>query len=188
MNEHVTLPDRASLISYPGQLLAKGAAIAGPWDQAEVDQFVRRLCGLGHLSRGEMLNSLIGLTVPRDFRHLRIVALDHPGRRRAMTNIRQGPLDLREVMINLACFASTIFEEYGQDCIWHETIAMPIENPSRLELGIRFRPRISADPVVPLEGWFFQEGVFDTDVHRGRPAFNWGNVHQIDVLPPKISP
>lgn len=182
MNEHVTLPDRASLMSYPDKLLAEAATLVGPWDQDEVNEFARRLCGLGHLSRGDMLNSLIGLAVPRDFRHFRIVDLDHPDHVREITSIRQEPLDLRKVMIKLTCMAVSIFEDHGQDCVWHETVALPIENPSRLELGMRFRAKTSADPVTPLEGWFFQEGVFDTDLHRGLSAFNWENVHQFDAF------
>lgn len=148
----------------PDELLANAAKIFGPYDQNDVDMFAAHLCGLGGLSRDEMLQNIKGLTVPTGFAHLRIINVDRNIELYQTINSYQSQLELHGVMVTLICAidCEIRFCQGDPETVWHETVALPITNPGRLELGIRYRQRRLSDA---SEEWILPQILFNTVVY-----------------------
>ncbi|MGK2911532.1 MAG: hypothetical protein ACSLE1_17275 [Sphingobium sp.] len=130
-------------------------------NEEELRAFAGRLCNLGGLTSEEMMRSISGLTVPKHFSDMRITNLD---RDHWLFLTQSDPLKqitLHEVMLGFAFAVSHEVHAFHNEDVWHETVAMPTIKPTRLEFGIRFRPKKPSDS---MDKWILPEIQFNAIV------------------------
>ena len=107
------------------ELVADAAGLVEPHDQAAVEAFAERLCGLEGLGRDELRERLRGIEIPGDFRHLRLYNLSNGMPWGGRYSMRQELLTLDELIIIMCCVIDRNDVTLQGPGVWSETIALP---------------------------------------------------------------
>ncbi|NJR80053.1 hypothetical protein [Sphingomonas corticis] len=122
------------------ELVATTAELVGPHDKAELEAFALKLCGLEGLDYDDLVARLHGVTIPGDFRHVRVTNLNDGREWFASFSVDQRPLELEQILLDMACSLDHEEATASGRGVWTETVALPVLDPGVLELGVRFLP------------------------------------------------
>ena len=121
------------------ELVAEARDIVEPCEMADLHLFAARLSGLDELTLGEMRHTLADLTVPGDFRHLRLWNLTMDREWGGLYCTQQSKLPVEDIIRTVWCSLWHRDVTPTGRGVWTETVALPIKDPGTLELGLRFR-------------------------------------------------
>jgi hypothetical protein len=129
-----------AMLAHNDRVIEETASIVAPHDHHQVELFAARLSGLGGLQYRDLLERCDGMTVPGDFRHLRLFNMGRKALCGGRISWIKASLTLSDILLDIACAVHDHTSHPNGPGLWTSTVALPVVYPGMLELGLVFDP------------------------------------------------